>query len=108
MKFGFKKKAVDVRTAHEMARDDGWILLDVRTKRERAESHASDSVHYSLESLEQRLPQLKGKKVLAICRSGNRSAQAVQFLQSNGIKSLNVKGGMIAWHKAGLPTNSRM
>jgi len=102
--FSRRKKAVDVRTAYEMMLNEGWVLLDVRTKRERVESHAPGSVHYSLASLEQRLPQLKGKNVLAICRSGNRSAQAVDLLQSNGIKSLNVKGGMIAWLNAGLPT----
>ncbi len=102
--FGHKKRAVDVRAAHDMAHTEGWVLLDVRTKRERTEGYATGSIHYSLDSLEQRLPKLEGKKVLAICKSGSRSAQAARFLQDNGIETLNVKGGMIAWHRAGLPT----
>ena len=102
--FGRSKHAVDVRTAYEMAMNDGWIIIDVRTKPERKEGGATESVHYSLDSLNQRLPALKGKKVLAICRSGNRSGTAAKFLEQNGIEALNVKGGMIAWERAGLPT----
>ena len=101
--FGRNKHAVDVRTAYEMATNDGWIIVDVRTKPERKEGGATGSIHYSLDSLNQRLPALKGKKVLAICRSGNRSGTAAKFLEQNDIEALNVKGGMIAWERAGLP-----
>jgi len=101
--FGRNKHAVDVRTAYEMAQNDGWIIVDVRTKPERKEGGAVGSLHYSLDSLNQRLPKLKGKKVLAICRSGNRSGTAVKILEHNGIQAMNVKGGMIAWDRAGLP-----
>jgi rhodanese-related sulfurtransferase len=101
--FGRDKNAVDVKTAHEMALNDGWIIVDVRTKPERKGGGATGSIHYSLDSLNQRLPALKGKKVLAICRSGNRSGTAVKFLDHNGIEARNVKGGMIAWERAGLP-----
>jgi len=101
--FGRSKHAVDVQTAYEMAINDGWVIVDVRTKPERKEGGATGSVHYSLDSLNQRLPALQGKKVLAICRSGNRSGTAAKFLEQNGIEALNVKGGMIAWERAGLP-----
>jgi len=104
--FGHKKKAIDVRAAHDMAENEGWVLVDVRTKRERTGVYPTGSIHYSLDSLEQRLPKLEGKKVLAICQSGKRSAQAARFLQSNGIETLNVKGGMMAWRRAGLPTKT--
>jgi rhodanese-related sulfurtransferase len=99
-----KKKAVDVRTAYEMAQNDGWIIVDVRTRRERKEGHPPGSIHYSLDSLNQRIRKLEGKKVLAICRSGNRSGTAVRILEQNDIEAINVKGGMIAWNRAGLPT----
>lgn len=101
--FGRAKHTVDVQTAYEMALDDGWVIVDVRTKPERKQGGATGSIHYSLDSLNQRLPALKGKKVLAICRSGNRSRTAARFLEQNGIESRNVKGGMIAWNRAGLP-----
>lgn len=102
--FGRTKRTVDVGTAHDMALNDGWTIVDVRTKPERKQGGATGSVHYSLDSLNQRLPSLQGKKVLAICRSGNRSGTAARFLEQNGIEARNVKGGMIAWDRAGLPT----
>ena len=102
--FGRSGNTVDVRTAHDMALNDGWVIVDVRTRPERKQGGAVGSVHCSLDSLNQRLPALKGKKVLAICRSGNRSGTAARFLEQHGIESRNVKGGMIAWDRAGLPT----
>lgn len=101
--FGFSRKAVDVRTALAMAESDGYTIVDVRTKAERKEGHPPGSIHISLESLQQRSRTLEGKKVLAICRSGNRSNTAARYLNANGIETLNVKGGMVAWNRAGLP-----
>ena len=102
--FGRPKKAVDVRTAHELAADGDYVLVDVRTKKERREGHPAGSRHISLDSLAQRTKGLQGRKVLAICRSGNRSKTATRILSAQGIEALNVKGGMIAWNRAGLPT----
>ena len=102
--FGFGKKSVDVRTAHRMAEEDGYTIVDVRTKPERKEGHPPGSIHVSLESLDKRTATLEGKRVLAICRSGNRSGTAARFLNAQGIETLNVKGGMLAWSRAGLPT----
>lgn len=96
-------KSVDVRTAHEMTADDGWLIVDVRTQTEYRDSSVPGSVHYALESLNGQLSHLKGKKVLAICRSGSRSRTAVNTLSHNGIEARNVSGGMIAWTRAGLP-----
>jgi rhodanese-related sulfurtransferase len=98
------KNTVDVRAAHEMADSGDYVLVDVRTKRERREGHPPGSMHISLESLQQRTRSLEGRKVLAICRSGNRSGTATKYLNSMGIEAWNVKGGMIAWNRAGLPT----
>ncbi len=102
--FGRSKRAVDVRTAVDLVKSDGYVLVDVRTKQERRQGHPPGSLHISLESLQQRTPTLEGRRVLAICRSGNRSGTAVKYLNSVGIEALNVKGGMIAWNRAGLPT----
>lgn len=102
--FGRSKKAVDVRTAHRMATEEGYTIVDVRTKPERTLGHPQGSIHISLDSLDRRTPALEGRRVLAICRSGNRSRSAARFLNANGIEALNVKGGMNAWTRAGLPT----
>ena len=38
-----------------------------------------------------------------ICKAGGRSAQAADFLAAQGYTALNVKGGMLAWQRAGKP-----
>ncbi len=38
------------------------------------------------------------KKVVVYCRSGKRSANAIHFLQEQGIENLfNLKGGILEW-----------
>lgn len=102
--FGLSKKSVDARTAHRLASEEGYVLVDVRTKQERKDQNPTGSIHINLASLDKRMRTLDGKKVLAICRSGNRSRTATRKLNASGIETLNVKGGMIAWNRAGLPT----
>ncbi|MEN8040633.1 MAG: rhodanese-like domain-containing protein [Actinomycetota bacterium] len=100
---GSRKTAVDVKTAQQMAADDGYVILDVRTEREFAAGHPPGSVHMVLETIPQRLDELKEKKVLAFCRSGNRSGAAARFLTQQDIEAHNVTGGILAWNHAGLP-----
>lgn len=102
MMFGLSKK-VDVRSAQEMAATGEYVLVDVRTVPERRAGHPPGSMHITLDVLEHRAGSLQGKKVLAICRSGNRSNTAARFLNAQGIEALNVSGGMLAWARAGLP-----
>ena len=101
--FGRDKTAVDVETASHMAAEDGYVILDVRTTRERDQGYPPGSVHMVLETIPERLAELRGKKVLAFCRSGNRSGAAARFLSQHDIEAHNVKGGILAWTRAGLP-----
>jgi rhodanese-related sulfurtransferase len=41
------------------------------------------------------------RPVYVICRSGGRSAKAVEHLRSQGIDAVNVTGGTLAWIEAG-------
>ena len=102
--FGRKKTAVDVRTATEMVKDGGYTIIDVRRKDEWKNGHAVGATHISLASLENRLKGLEGKQILAICQTGSRSKKATSIMKRHGIEALNVKGGMNAWGRAGLPT----
>jgi len=101
--FSRNKTGVDVVKAQKMSSDDGYVILDVRTDRERRQGHPPDSIHIVLETIPQRLDELKGKKVLAFCRSGNRSDAAARFLNQQDIEAHNVLGGILAWSRAGLP-----
>ena len=78
------------------------LLIDVREDDEWAAGHAPAAVHVPLG----RLPQTQlpaDLPVLAICRSGNRSAAAATLLLARGVDARNVTGGMQAWQAAGLP-----
>lgn len=97
------KTGVDVATAQKMASDDGYVILDVRTARERSHGHPPGSIHIVLEAIPDHLDELKGKKVLAFCRSGNRSDAAARLLAWHNIEAHNVNGGILAWARAGLP-----
>ena len=99
----FRRRTVPAATpveAHHRA--DGHALVDVREPHEWAAGHAPDAVHVPLGELHpDRLPA--AERVLCICRSGARSAQAVAVLRNAGYDAVNVEGGMKAWHADGLP-----
>jgi glyoxylase-like metal-dependent hydrolase (beta-lactamase superfamily II)/rhodanese-related sulfurtransferase len=47
------------------------------------------------------------KPIVAVCHSGRRSGQATVILQKHGVKKVaNLRGGMVAWQSAGLPTSA--
>ena len=104
----FKSGAVDVATARQMVAAGEAVLVDVRTKPEWRQGHAPEAMHISLASLERQLGRIPAHKtVLAICRSGNRSAQAVSMLRQAGYEARNVRGGMGAWSRTRLPVTTR-
>jgi len=46
----------------------------------------------------------RDEKLVFICRSGARSAQACMFLLQQGFENVyNLRGGMIGWAQNGLP-----
>jgi rhodanese-related sulfurtransferase len=76
--------------------NDG-ILLDVREPTEWAQGMLPESVTISLGFLPASLGRLDADRpVLVVCRSGNRSMVAAQFLVRNGFKAANLKGGLSA------------
>ena len=75
------------------------ILIDVRTPAEYREGHIPGVVNIPLAEIEKRLGEIpKDKKVVLICRTGNRSAQGARFLRSKGFDNVfNSTGGMSTW-----------
>ena len=71
--------------------EKGAVVLDVRTLEEWNEGHVEGSKHIVLTVIPSELEQIKswGKPVIAVCRSGARSGQATQFLESRGIDIIN-------------------
>jgi len=85
------------------------LVLDVREPEEFVGElgHITGALPVPLDSLARRLPKLAGyvdRTVAVVCRSGARSASACALLRQAGFARVcNVTGGMVAWHRAGLP-----
>jgi len=78
------------------------VLVDVREPEEWAAGHAPGAIHQPLDSLHLAvLPT--GVPVIAVCRSGGRSAKAAEALMARGISVRNLTGGMQAWSASGEP-----
>jgi rhodanese-related sulfurtransferase len=101
--------SVDVKQAAELQGEDvGALIIDVREPNEYAQLRAKGAVLLPLGRLNGRVKDLpRDRELLMMCRTGGRSANATQFLAANGFENVtNVSGGIMAWHKAGLPTSS--
>ena len=79
-------------------------LVDVREAAELATLRVEGAIHIPLATLPSRLGELDRDRAVAfLCRSGNRSAIATRAAAKAGIDAANVRGGVIAWSRAGLP-----
>lgn len=95
----------------------GAALIDIRTEPEWKQTGIIPGSHLLTLFDEQRrvvdpdgwLAKVKtivplDKPVILICRVGNRTVPATQFLVRSGYKKVyNVTGGIVPWIKAGLP-----
>jgi adenylyltransferase/sulfurtransferase len=75
------------------------FVLDVRNPNEFQIGRIPGTVLIPLPELPQRLGELpKDREILVHCKSGMRSAKAVQLLKENGFsKVANIQGGILAW-----------
>jgi len=101
-------------TAHEAVRlmnGNDVVLLDVRENDEYSSGHIRDSIHIPVSSLQKRINELdkyKNNKILAYCRSGNRSNTACRTLNKQGFEKVsNLAGGITGWTSADLPVTKK-
>ena len=86
------------------AMERGAVLLDVREHHEWSCGHAPKARHIPLIQLGARAGEMpRNREVLVVCRSGARSSRAAKMLSAQRGDVANVKGGMSAWARAGLP-----
>ncbi|MEQ1735429.1 MAG: rhodanese-like domain-containing protein [Rhodoglobus sp.] len=86
-------------TAEPIAVSSDTIVLDVRTPDEFASGHLEGAINLDVQSAEfdglaAQLPL--DAEYVVYCRSGNRSAAAIQRLEALGFTSLTDAGGMEA------------
>ena len=78
-------------------------VIDVRTPGEFEMEHYPNAINIPLDQVLQRLEELKQlpKPIVAYCKSGNRSAMAVNILQQHGVKEVVNGGGLQDLQQAG-------
>jgi rhodanese-related sulfurtransferase len=102
-------KLVSPKETQGLAHQDSTVLLlDVRTPEEYNNDlgHVAATMLIPVQELEKRMNELepyKGKTIIAICRSGNRSGKAAELLTRHGFTAMNMEGGMIRWNEEHLP-----
>ncbi len=80
------------------------FVLDVRQPDEYRSGHIGGARLIPLSELKQRVNELpRDRKIVCVCRSGNRSDSAARLLAPLGFDVVNMNGGMLAWQRAGLP-----
>ena len=77
------------------------LILDVRNEDEFAEGHLKNAIQIPVKELKENLSDIekfKDELVLVYCRSGKRSAEAIDILKENGFKNLvHMKDGISKW-----------
>jgi sulfur-carrier protein adenylyltransferase/sulfurtransferase len=80
-------------------RGENVFILDVRNPEEYQICRLPGSVLLPLPELPKRFGELDATKEMVVhCKSGMRSAKAIQYLKAQGFRNLtNLKGGILAW-----------
>jgi len=80
---------------------DDFVLVDVRTERERRVSMLPGAIPAS--EFERRLAELGNRTVVAYCTIGARSSSYARRMGRRGVDVLNLEGSVLAWTHAGGP-----
>lgn len=100
-----KYKEVDSKEFSSNINKNSGIVLDVRTLGEYKSGHLKDALLIPIQSLSNRLKELKGKEdtpIYIYCRSGNRSTVASKILIDAGFNKIyNLRAGINDWKRAG-------
>lgn len=83
-------------------------LIDVRTlvELESKLGHIEGIIHIPSKELRERYKEIlaiEADQIIMICRSGNRSRRATEFLTGKVKNVKNMVGGMRAWNREGYP-----
>lgn len=95
------------QAARAMAEISDLVVLDVRTPDEYNQGHIEGAVNidFYAKDFQAQLGQLeRDRPYLVYCRSGRRSGVATETMLKLGFTDIrHLRGGILAWNKAGLP-----
>ena len=80
----------------ETVAEQNFVYVDVRTDEEWSEGHVDGAIHVTLADVEAGKTKMlpKDKELRVYCRSGRRSAQAIEALKKQGFTNLINAWGM--------------
>jgi rhodanese-related sulfurtransferase len=104
-------KNITVEEAHTIIQNNensnNVVIIDVRTPEEFNQGHIQDAsnIDFYSDNFKDELNKLDKTKTYVIhCRSGSRSAQALEMMKELGFKQVYNMGGIIQWKEKGFPT----
>lgn len=86
---------------NRLSQGEALTVIDVREDEEVASGMIPGANHIPLGQLPDRHNEIvKSGEIILVCRSGNRSGKAYEYLESLGFTCLkNMTGGMLEWEK---------
>ena len=111
MSVSIAQAAVELVTAKDASTlyaEKKAIIVDVREDDEWNDEHIAGALHIPLKQLNDRVSELQSYKdttIITQCKSGGRSAKALELLKAAGFtKVYSMDGGIKAWDQQGLAT----
>lgn len=94
---------IEAAELHDLLARQKPLLVDVRNDDEVARGIIPGATHIPLAMIPAKTDALHGDQPLVLyCHSGIRSAQAAAFIAAQGrAQVFNLRGGVLAWGKAG-------
>ena len=83
-----------------MGSESGYVILDVRTEQEYAESHIPGAIlipDYEISEKAESVLTDKDQLILVYCRSGRRSKNVAAQLEEMGYTRIREFGGILDW-----------
>ena len=96
---GYKRISMD-EAKTLMEKEEGYILLDVRTKGEYESGYIPGAINIPISDIDEKIISFlpdKSQMILVYCRSGNRSREASDKLSKLGYTNILEIGGINAW-----------
>lgn len=89
--FGFIKRLFGPGVDFKALKENGAIIIDVRSPQEYDRGHIQGSKNIPLDRIQREVNSIKkmGKPIITVCKSGARSGMAKSILKNAGVEVYN-------------------
>lgn len=108
---GSDKASIQPQAATTLINHQEGVVVDIRPMADYTNGHIINSINIPANGFKNQLARLekyKQKPVIVTCRSGAQSSAACKQLRNAGFEQVyNLRGGILAWQNANLPTSRK-